>query len=150
MNYSQNAVALVEQSEGCKLTAYPDPGSGGAPWTIGYGHTGPEVHEGMAITQAQAVAYLHSDLSISAACLNAHVTVPLNQNQFDSLCDFVFNEGAEDLITSTLLRLLNAGQYGNAANQLARWNISSGRVLPGLVTRRAAEKALFNKPINAH
>lgn len=150
MNFSPNAVALVKQSEGLVLKVYADPGTGGAPWTAGYGHTGADVRAGMTVTLAMALAWLQADLSSAAATVSAHVTVPLNQNQFDALCDFVFNEGADNFIGSTLLRLLNGGRYGDAANQLDRWNLSNGRVMPGLVTRRAAEKSLFNKPICAN
>jgi lysozyme len=76
------------------------------------------------------------------------VTVPLNQNQFDALVSFTENEGATSFEESTLLRLLNAGDYAGAAAQFDRWVYQKGRVLPGLVDRRQQEAALFNTPIN--
>jgi lysozyme len=103
----------------------------------------------MKITQAQADAWLREDLAKAAACVNANVKVPLTQNQFDALTDFCFNVGVGNFIASTLLRLLNAGNYAGAATQFDRWNLAAGRVLPGLVKRRLAERQLFMKPDGA-
>jgi lysozyme len=147
MQVSPNGIALTESMEGLSLTSYPDPGSGAEPWTVGYGHTGQDVMPGMTITQAQAQAFLQEDLARAAQAVNGLVHVVLNQNQFDALCDFVFNVGAGNFRSSTLLRLLNAGNYAGAANQFAVWNLSGGHILPGLVARRAAETALFNTPV---
>lgn len=146
---SDNGVALTMRFEGCDLVSYPDPGTGDAPWTIGFGHTGRDVTKGMKITQAQADAWLRADLAKAAACVNANVKVPLTQNQFDALTDFCFNVGAGNFIASTLLRLLNAGNYAGASTQFDRWNLAAGRILPGLVKRRIAERQLFMKPDNA-
>jgi lysozyme len=136
---SQNAVQLVKASEGVELTAYQD--SGGV-WTIGYGHTA-NVVEGQTITQAQATNLLMLDLATAAAAVNRLVTVSLNQNQFDALVDFVFNEGQGNFARSTLLRLLNARNYQAAAAQFPVWCMDDGQVLQALVTRRAAERELF-------
>jgi lysozyme len=146
MQVSANGVAFTQQFEGLSLTSYPDPGTGGAPWTVGFGHTGPDVTPEMTITQAQAVAFLQEDLTRAGQAVNGLVHVTLTQNQFDSLCDFVFNCGAGNFRSSTLLRLLNAGNYAGASAQFAVWNLAAGRVMPGLVRRRAAEQALFNTP----
>jgi lysozyme len=143
---SKNGVALTMRFEGCDLTSYPDPGTRGAPYTCGWGHTGKDVTKGMTITQAQADAWLKSDLNNAAMTVNATVKVPLTQNQFDALCDFVFNVGAGNFIASTLLRLLNAGNYADSAVQFDRWNLAAGNVLQGLVKRRIAERQLFMKP----
>ena len=143
MQVSPAGVALTKSMEGCVLHSYPDPGTGGAPFTAGWGHTGPEVHPNMAITQAQADAWLNADLARAGLVVNSLVHVYLTQGQFDACADFVFNVGAGDFRTSTLLRLINAGDFGGAANQFERWNMASGRVLPGLVRRRAAEKEMF-------
>lgn len=139
MNPSPACVALVKVSEGCRLTAYRD--SVGV-WTIGYGHTR-GVRQGQTITQDEAEALLLDDLDLAAAQVRGMVTVPLTQGQFDALCDFVFNLGAGRLRDSTLLRLLNQGRYGEAAVQFKFWVMAGGKPLPGLVTRRAAERALF-------
>ncbi len=71
------------------------------------------------------------------------VTVDLDQDQFDALVSFTFNLGAGNLQSSTLLKLLNQGEYTQAADQFLRWNKAGGRVLPGLTRRREAERALF-------
>jgi lysozyme len=84
-------------------------------------------------------------MAVAAENVNQLATVPLTQNQFDALCDFVFNVGAGNFEESTLLRKLNDGDYGGAASEFDRWVHSGQTVLPGLVRRRAAEKALFLK-----
>lgn len=146
MQVSPAGVALTKSAEGCELVAYPDPASGGSPFTIGWGHTGPDVTPGMKIAQSRAEALLMDDLARAAQVVNALVHVYLNQNQFDALCDFVFNVGAGNFRSSTLLRLINAGNFAAAADQFARWNLADGKVMPGLVTRRAAERVLFIAP----
>jgi lysozyme len=136
---SDACIALVKASEGCKLTAYRCPAG---IWTIGYGHTR-GVKEGQTITQAQAEALLLDDLDEAADSVRSMVTVPITQGQCDALCDFVFNLGAGRLRDSTLLRLLNQSRYAEAAAQFKFWVMANGHALPGLVTRRAAERALF-------
>lgn len=143
MRVSPRGMQLTRLSEGCNLHSYPDPASGGAPFTCGYGHTGQDVKPGMTITQAQADAWLECDLARAAQVVNSLVHVYLNQNQFDALCDFVLNVGAGNFRSSTLLRLLNAGNFAAAADQFARWTQAAGKTMPGLVKRRAAERALF-------
>lgn len=142
MTPSINCVNLVKQFEGCSLTAYPDPGTGAAPWTIGYGHTG-GVNPGDVITQDQADAYLLGDLTKFSNSVVALLHVPVTQNQFDALVDFAYNVGPGNLANSTLLRKLNAGDYQGASEQFLVWNKAGGVVMPGLVRRRAAEQALF-------
>ncbi len=132
--------ALTEQFEGCRLTAYQD--SVGV-WTIGFGHT-LGVQEGDTCTQEQAVQWLMQDLQSAQDAVTSQVTVPLTQNQLEALTDFVFNEGSGHFESSTLLKLLNAGNYAAADAEFAKWDLAGGKVLPGLVRRRAAEAALFN------
>ncbi|NII73927.1 lysozyme [Dyella sp. SG562] len=144
MQPSQDAYNLVKASEGLRLDAYPDPASGGAPWTIGYGHTA-GVRKGDSITEDKANDLLGEDLSIAAAEVSRLVMVPLTQGQFDALCDFVFNLGAANLASSTLLRVLNKKDYSGAAVQFKFWVMAGGKAMPGLIKRRAAEKALFEK-----
>ncbi|UGA37973.1 lysozyme [Chromobacterium haemolyticum] len=141
MKTSAKGITLIQKSEGLRLKAYQD--SVGV-WTIGYGHTGPDVKPGMVITQAQADALLARDLERFEAGVARLVKVPLNQNQFDALVCFSFNLGLGALQGSTLLlRLLNAGDYAGAAAQFPRWNKAGGKELPGLTRRRAAEQAMF-------
>lgn len=143
LSYSSAGMALTQASEGCRLTAYPDPGTGGAPWTVGYGHTGADVYPNRKVTLEEAYQLLRDDLRSAEKSVKGFVRVPLTQGQYDALVDFVFNCGAGNLATSTLLRLVNKGNFADAAREFSRWNKAAGRVLPGLVTRRAAEAKLF-------
>jgi len=145
MKFSQAAVKLVQDAESCVLKAYPDPGTGGDPWTVGWGHTGPEVVPGYEITQAEADADLWDDMKEAEETVNSMVEAPLNQNQFDALVSFVYNIGGDQFSRSTMRRMLNGGKYNEAAEQFPIWNRGGGKVLGGLVKRRAAEKALFLK-----
>lgn len=138
--YSQDGLALTEQFEGCRLTAYQDQVG---VWTIGYGHTGKDVVAGLTITQDQANALLASDIAAAAAFVNQAVAVALNQNEFDALVDFVFNLGRAAFAGSTLLKLLNAGNFASAAPQFALWDHAGGQVVAGLLRRRLAETAMF-------
>lgn len=150
--YSKSGLQLTEQFEGCRLTAYQD--SVGV-WTIGYGHTGPDVYKGLTITQEQAVGLLMQDIAKSAAAVNRLVTLDragdpdtdglpdLTQEEFDALVDFTFNLGAGSLAGSTLLKKLNAGDIEGAAAEFPKWVHAGGKVLAGLVKRRDAERALF-------
>ena len=145
MKYSRDGLHLTEQFEGVRLTAYPDPGTGGDPWTIGYGHTGPEVHSGMTITQEQAENYLAEDVKKAEADVNAKVNVEITQNEFDALVDFAFNCGCGNLNNSTLLKKLNAGDYEGAAQEFLKWDMAAGHHMAGLLRRRQAEELLFLK-----
>lgn len=139
----QAAVDLVKHFEGLYLTAYLCPA--GVP-TIGYGHTD-GVRLGQTITEAQADAFLASDLTEAAGHVDALVKVLLNGDERGALSSFVFNLGAGSLASSTLLELLNSGDREGAGIQFGRWvyaTVNGARMrLPGLVARRAAEEALF-------
>lgn len=141
MNIGSAGIALIKRSEQCELVGYPD--EKGIP-TIGWGHTGPEVYVGLVWTQEQADQQLQLDCRSAVAAVNDLVTVPLTQNQFDALVDFTYNEGREHLAQSTLLQLLNAGNYAAAAQQFPRWDYAGPVVSLGLLNRRKAEQALFN------
>lgn len=139
MSYGKSGRQLTEQFEGCRLVAYQD--SRGI-WTIGYGHTR-GVYPGMTCTQAQADAWLQEDIQWAASEVNRLVTVPLTQDEFDALTDFTFNCGSGNFDHSTLLRLLNTGDYADAADQFERWDLCDGKVVAGLLRRREAERELF-------
>jgi len=143
MNWLEIATEEIKRHEGCKLTAYPDPGTGAAPWTVGYGATGPEIHQGTVWTQEQADADLANRLNILGEHIDAAVHVEINDNQKAELCSFTYNVGMGNLKSSTLLRKLNEGDYDAAAEQFNQWTKAAGHVLPGLVTRRAEESSLF-------
>lgn len=143
MKVSANGIQVAHEFEGLQLKAYPDPGSAdGKPWTIGYGHTGPEVVKGLAWTQAQADAAFVADLAKFEARASKFVTVPLTQGQFDAIVLFDYNTGA--LGSSTLLKKLNAKDYAGAREEFKRWNKNDGQVMKGLTRRRAAEVGLWD------
>lgn len=137
------ALQIIKQFEGLKLFAYPDPATGGDPWTIGYGHTGKEVKKGMYINSLQADDYLVKDLAKFADSINRLVKVKLTDNQYSALLSLVYNIGPVNFAGSTLLRLLNQGEYDEAAKQFIRWNRAAGQVMAGLTRRREAETKLF-------
>ena len=141
LTLSDRGLALTKSFEGLRLSAYQD--SAGI-WTIGYGHTGPDVHPNLTLTEPQAEALLRSDLAAAETCVNRSVHVPLTQPQFDALVDFTFNTGRLNFQRSTLLRLINLGNFPAAATQFPLWTHAAGQTLPGLVRRRAAEAELFS------
>ncbi|NBB38653.1 glycoside hydrolase family protein [Sphingobium yanoikuyae] len=125
--------------EGEILTAYLCPAR---VWTIGVGHTGPEVKKGLKITKKESQALLEADLARFEAAVNRGGD-DMTQNQFDALVSFAFNVGTNAFALSTLLRKHRSGDYTGAAKEFARWTKGGGRVLPGLVKRRAAEATLY-------
>ena len=131
---------LLSTFEGCELTAYDD---GGGVWTIGYGHTGDDVFPGLTISQTQAEELLRIDLEKFESFVEDAVEVQLNDNQFSALVCFCFNVGPVAFGDSTLLRLLNEGNYQGAANQFPVWNKVNGEPWLGLTRRRLAERSLF-------
>ncbi len=139
MRTSENGLALIRQAEGLRLRAYKCPAG---VWTIGFGTTA-GVKEGQIITKERAEELLRDDVKRFEDQVLRLVKVPLTQGQLDALVSFTYNLGAANLGNSTLLRLLNAGDHKGAAAQFDRWTKASGKELPGLVKRRAAERALF-------
>ncbi len=140
MQVSSVGKEAIEGYEGLRLTAYQD--SVGV-WTIGYGHTGPDVHQELTITQDQADQLMSADLHKFEDGVTRLVRVPINQNQFDALVSFAYNLGLGSLGNSTLLRLLNSRDYQGAADQFLKWTYAGHEQLPGLVKRRKAERAMF-------
>lgn len=140
-------LALIKQFEGCRLTAYK-PVSTEKYWTIGWGHYGPDVREGQTIPQEQADAMLATDCQRFADAVdnpsNVPLTAQLNSNQRDALISFTFNCGAGKL--KTLCKNRTLVQIRTA---MALYNKSGGKVLTGLVRRRAAEQALWDTPVSA-
>jgi lysozyme len=133
---------LIKAFEGTVLKAYPDPGTGGAPWTIGTGHTGPDVHPGLIITAEQSDALLRNDL-VTAEMFVEHAAPGCTDNQFAALVSFAFNCGRKNLGGSTLLRLHNQRDYAAAKLEFGKWTHAAGKVMAGLVRRRKAEAALY-------
>ena len=140
MNTSAEGISLIKKFEGCELYAYQC--SAGV-WTIGYGHI-KGVSEGMTITQEQAEQMLLDELVEYENYINELVSVDLSQNQFDALVSWVYNLGPSNLRSSTLLKVLNSGDYNGVPAQIMRWNKAGGKVLEGLTRRREAEARLFS------
>ena len=141
---------LLKTWEGCHLSTYPDPASGGAPWTIGYGHTGPDVVPGLTITQQQADAFLQKDVAHAASAVKRLLPgVALLPRQLDALISFCFNVGVGALETSTLRKRLMAGEPVAVAlaQELPRWCKGPNGPVEGLKRRRAAEVAHANGAI---
>jgi lysozyme len=155
MQMSQHGLELLEQWEGFKTTVYKD--SAGLP-TIGVGHllTKSELSSGKitidgvpvsyenGLTEQQVTDLLAQDVQPAAAAVNNNVKVDLDQNQFDALVSFTFNVGVGAFTGSTLLKLLNQGQYDQVPDQLLRWTRAGGQVVQGLVNRRNNEIKLWN------
>jgi lysozyme len=148
MQSSQQLIDLIRSPriENTRYVAYRD--SGGV-WTIGAGHTGPEVIEGMRIDDSQVDAYLREDLAEAEEAINRLVKCELNQHQFDALVSFVFNIGVGAFAKSTILKLLNQCDMAGAAKQFARWNKVKGRIVGGLIKRRALERRIFERGLYA-
>ena len=143
MKTSHNGVEVMHYFESCKLKAYPDPATGGKPFTIGWGDTGPDVLPGLVITQDDADMRFSKRLAgefepgITSAIKTA------TQGQFDAMACLAYNIGLNNFKSSTLLRKFNAGDIPGALAQFAVWNLAAGKVMLGLKRRRAAEAALF-------
>lgn len=146
---------LIQEFEGCRLIPYDDldpdrvlkPGDKlKGTLTVGYGHTGPDVKIGEAITQGRAENLLSDDLDEAEIGVEDLTVPPLSGNEFAALVSLAYNIGLGNFGKSTLLKKLNAGDKLGASQEFARWNKSKGKVLAGLTRRRAAEAALFLKP----
>lgn len=137
---NHDTLEKLKQWEGLRLEAYRDIGG---VWTIGYGHTGPDVHEGLVITAKRAELLLLADLERFERAVDQGVTVPLTDNQFGALVSFAFNVGVSAFLGSTLRKRLNAGDYEAVPGQLVRWNKVGKKVSKGLTARRAAEAGLW-------
>lgn len=132
------------QPDSPPLAAYQDPGG---VWTVGYGHTGREVHSGYKIMLTDATSLLVDDLGAAGDSVTVLVRVPLTRNQYDALVDFTFNLGHVNLANSTLLRLVNQGGMVDAEGEFRKWiygTVNGEKVkLPGLVKRRESEAGLW-------
>lgn len=133
------ATPLVAYFEGYVPSTYADPI--GIP-TICYGHTGPDVTPGRVATRAECQALLQGDLATALTAVRQCVTVPIEDHVAAALTSFTYNVGARAFCGSTLARRINRGEWPAACAELDRWVYAGGKLLPGLVKRRAAERAL--------
>lgn len=135
MKMSEAGLKILMLREGFRNKAYKD--TKGI-WTIGVGHTGPEVKEGLVWTDKQVMDQLRIDIRLCEKTLDATVVVLLGQNQVDALCSFIFNVGVNAFRRSTMLRFINKGLMKEAAAEFDRWHIP-----PEITSRRNSEKAQF-------
>lgn len=140
-NLSVNGLNLIKSFEGCKLTAYKCLPTEKC-YTIGYGHYGSDVTAGMKITKEQAEELLLQDCKKAIKNVNSFMSkYNFNQNQFDALVSFAFNVGSINQLTASGTRTLE-----QISSKITAYNKSGGRVIAGLVKRRAKEKELFDTP----
>lgn len=152
------ATSISLMFEGCELVAYPDPGTGAEPWTIGRGSTeidGRPVRPGDTCTETQADAWMQQDLRASFNVVIHALTVELNGDQLGALTSFVNNVGPGEAGVkdgfiwlangehSTMLTLIEAGNFTAAAGQFQLWNRGGGRPMRGLTRRRSVERSVF-------
>ena len=153
MKTNKAGVELIKQWEGKRLDAYPDPATGGEPWTIGYGHTSaagaPKVTKGLRITEAEAEDILKRDLGQYEFAVDQAITAPVNENQFGAMVSLCYNIGPGNFKSSSVVKRFNAGDITGAAEAFLMWNKANGKVMQGLVNRREAEKKLFLTPVKA-
>ena len=143
MKLSQRGIDFIKQFEGYSEKAYPDPATGGAPYTAGYGHTGSDVKPGMTVTQAMADAWFDKDVEKFESGVSALLTAPTTQPQFDAMVSLAYNIGLGNFGKSTLLKKHNAKCYQCAAGQFPLWNRAAGKVMNGLTRRRNAERDVY-------
>jgi GH24 family phage-related lysozyme (muramidase) len=153
MSPAEDCTNLIKQFEGCAkkrpdgtFAAYPDPATGGDPWTIGWGSTGPNIKKGTIWTQEECDERFTEHVEgFAERVAKAIGDAPTSQPQFDALVSFAYNVGMANLAKSTLLRKHKAGDHEGAAREFAKWNKAAGKVLPGLTRRRKAEAALYQR-----
>jgi GH24 family phage-related lysozyme (muramidase) len=139
MKTSKTGLDLIKTFEGCRLKAYKCPAD---VWTIGYGHTGSDVKQGMVITQAEADRLLQQDLErFEKNVMKFNNKYHWTQNEFDALVSFAFNIGSIDQLTANGTRT-----KAQIAQAMLLYNKAGGKVLPGLTKRRQAERQLFLTP----
>lgn len=144
MKCNDAGLNIIKTHEGCRLESYWDPHAD--IYSIGYGHSGPDVTPGQVITQDEADALLPQDVSVAQNGINALVDVSLTSNQFSALCSLVYNIGVGSFEKSGTLAAINAKFYDQVPAHIKGWDKSGGVVLPGLVSRRADECALWSTP----
>ena len=132
------ATTMIATFEGLRLTPYRDPVG---ILTVCYGHTGADIQARKKYTREECTQLLRRDIARHAQAL-ACITRPLNEYQQAAFVSFAYNVGAGAFCRSTLVKKANAGDMAGACAELSKWNKAGGKVLPGLVKRRAAERAM--------
>jgi lysozyme len=135
------AVSLIGGFEGLRQNAYPDPATGGKPWTVCYGET-LDVHKGDYHSIAECKAMLVDSLQKYANGISACVTAPMPDDRYVALVSFAYNVGVGAACKSSVVRLINQGHTREGCDALMAWNKAAGVTFPGLTKRRAKERAL--------
>lgn len=147
MRVNPAGLQIIKGSEDLRLKAYLCPAG---KWTIGWGHTGIDVYEGLVITEDEAERLLAADVKFTEDNLSLLLPAGLTRNQFSALVSLVFNIGVGNFVNSTLFKKLRLGEMAAAANEFPRWNKArvKGDLVPldGLTKRRAKERELFLAP----
>lgn len=148
MTALQTACNIIRKYEGCVLHAYPDPATGGKPWTIGWGTTfydgGRDVQPGDKITQAEADRLLEMHVNDFMGDVQDELKKPVTDNQLAALTSFAYNVGVGNYRKSTLLKKVNVNpEDATIRDEFGKWIKANGKVFPGLVKRRKAEADLY-------
>lgn len=136
--------ALVRRLEGFSACAYPDPATHGAPWTVGLGHTGPEVHRGLCVSHAQAETWLDEDYAKAHKAVSVAVRVKLPHNKMVAMTALTVNIGVNNMASSSLVKYINQGDLASASAQFPLWRCAAGKRNKGLMFRRAVERIVFD------
>ncbi len=143
---SESGLAMLKGFEGLRLTAYPDPGTGDKPWTLGYGHTA-GVHPGDTCTEQEADQWLREDVAWAERCVERAIepVESVTDNEFDAMVSLTFNIGCASFQRSTVLRLILDGSENDDLFRHAfkLWNRSGGHEMAGLTARRLKEAEHF-------
>lgn len=153
MTPSRACIELIQRFEGYakelpdgRVKAYPDPATGGAPWTIGFGSTGPDIKKGTIWTRKQAEERFEAHVrEFGAKVTKLLAGAPTTQPRLDALVSLCYNIGPANLASSTLLRKHKAGDYAGAAAEFGKWVYANRKRMRGLEKRRAAEAALYRR-----
>jgi GH24 family phage-related lysozyme (muramidase) len=144
-----SGLEVIKGFEGWSANAYPDPATGGEPWTIGYGHTSaagaPKVYKGLTITKAEGEDILKRDLLVYENAVSKAVTRTPTSDQFSAMVSLTYNIGPANFQSSTVLRQHNSGNFAAAADAFLMWNKAGNppKEMAGLTRRRNAERALY-------
>ncbi len=143
------ALSIAKPFEGFEANPYPDPGTGGEPWAFGFGSTRdaeerPVTPSTAPITYNEACDLALRDMYRAFHAIASDIKMPLTVHEIAAVMDFIYNVGAGNFKSSTLLRMINEGHYDLAAKEFERWDEAGGRVMAGLLRRRIAEEQIFN------
>lgn len=136
------AAPIIGKWEGVRYEAYPDPATGGAPWTVCYGHTGGDVIRGKRYTIDECDAFLAVDMVEANAAVNRCLSMPKLAHVEAALTSAAFNIGPKVVCGSALQRKALANDWPGACAELSQWRMAAGRVMKGLELRRADERQL--------